>query len=68
MRVSPGPLSEIYTRKAVVNRSARMDVGFPTIVSSVCGIDATLLDYKSIGALLSRLGEHGAISRLTADS
>ena len=62
MTVSPGTLSENDTRKTVEKWSSLVDVEILTVVSTEFGIDAELLEYESIGELLSLLEEQGAFS------
>lgn len=62
MTVPPGTLSENDTRKSVENWSSLVDVEILTVVSSEFGIDAELLEYESIGELLSLLEEQGAFT------
>ena len=62
LTMAPGTLSENDTRKTVESWSSLVDVEILTIVSSEFGIDAELLEYESIGELLTLLEDQRAFS------
>jgi hypothetical protein len=57
LRIAPGQLSESDTRESVENWSSLADVEILTVISSELGLDAELLEYDSVGELLSQLEE-----------
>jgi acyl carrier protein len=62
LRVPPGELSENDSRESVENWSSLADVEILTVVSSEFGIDAELLEYETVGELLTQLEERQAFS------
>ena len=62
LRVAPGELSDNDSRESVENWSSLADVEILTVISSELGIDAELLEYETVGELLTQLDEHQAFS------
>ena len=57
LRVPPGHLSDGDTRASVENWSSLADVEILTVISSELGVDAELLEYDTVGELLTQLEE-----------
>jgi hypothetical protein len=62
LRVSPGELSDTDTRETVENWSSLADVEILTVISSELGVDAELIEYDSVGELLTELEEREVFS------
>jgi hypothetical protein len=62
LRVHPGGLSESDTRESVEAWSSLAEVEILTVIGSELGIDAELLEYESVGELLSLLENRAAFS------
>lgn len=62
LRVSPGELSDADTRESVENWSSLADVEILTVISSELGVDAELLEYETVGELLTQLEDRQAFS------
>lgn len=62
LQLSPGSLGESDTRHSIETWSSLADVEILTVVSSEFGVDAELVEYETVGELLTFLEQRRAFA------